>query len=101
LPQGCSFTEPMGGFSIWLTLPEGMLSVPLLGLARRADVNFTPANMMMPQRNDSNGLRLSFSRVSPEDIKEGITALCSVIRDCIDNPALLEGSTRDFEDLYR
>ena len=48
-----------------------------------------------------NGLRLSFSRVSPDDIEEGIKALCSVIKDCIDNPALLKGGAHDFEDLYK
>ena len=57
--------------------------------------------MMMPERNDMNGLRLSFSRVSPDDIEEGIKALCSVIKDCIDNPALLKGGAHDFEDLYK
>lgn len=101
LPEGCNFSEPQGGFSVWLNLPEGMLSLPLLGLARKNDVDFTPANMMMPERNDMNGLRLSFSRLGPEDIEEGVKALCSVIRDCIDNPALLKDGAQDFEDLYK
>ncbi len=101
LPEGCSFSEPQGGFSIWLNLPEGIMSLPLLSLARRNDVDFTPANMMMPERNDSNGLRLSFSRLAPEDIEEGVKALCSVIGDCIDNPELLKDGAQGFEDLYK
>ncbi|MEZ5336951.1 MAG: PLP-dependent aminotransferase family protein [bacterium] len=101
LPEGCSFVEPQGGFCIWLNLPENIMSLPLLGLARKADVDFTPANLMMPDRKDRNGLRLSFSRVRIEDIEEGIKALCSVIGDCIDNPALLQGSAHEYEDLFQ
>ena len=101
MPKSCSFREPMGGFSIWLKLPENFMSMPLLGLARKCGVDFGPANMMMAERNDSNALRLCFSRVSVEDIEEGIKALCSVIQDCIDNPALLKAGAQDFEDLYQ
>ena len=46
------------------------MSLPLLQKAREEGVDFVPANLVMPDRRDSNGLRLSFSRNSPEDIQD-------------------------------
>jgi GntR family transcriptional regulator/MocR family aminotransferase len=101
LPEGCSFRVPEGGFSVWVTLPEQVMSLPLLGMAREAGVEFLPASYCMPDRQDAPALRLAFSRTTPEEIEAGVKTLCSVIADCIDNPELLAGGAQSFEDLYR
>jgi len=100
LPSGCYFRVPRGGFSVWLELPENIMSVPLLTLARRAGVDFLPAAFVMPDRRDAPALRLSFSRNTPERIEEGIKTLCHVISDCIDNPDLLNAGAKRFEELF-
>jgi len=101
LPDGCQFQVPQGGFSLWIQLPDGINSMPLLSMAREADVEFFPAAFMMPDRKDTNALRLSFSRHSVDDIRTGVKALCSVIADAIDDPSRLGGGATTFEELYQ
>ena len=90
LPAGCSYRKPEGGFSIWLNLPAGIMSVPLLKLAHDAGVDFLPASYCTPDKQDGNALRLSFSRCSVEDIETGIPILCELITRVSANPTLLE-----------
>lgn len=101
LPSQCRYRVPQGGFTIWVELPEGMQSMKLLEHCRRAGVDFVPAPLVMPDRRDSNRLRLSFSRNNIPDIESGTETLCSVIRDCMDNPDLLEGPEPEYEDLLK
>lgn len=100
LPNGCAFSVPQGGLSVWVKLPTHILSMPLLGLARNAGVEFLPAAFCMPNREDAPALRLSFSRNTVEEIESGIKALCSVISDCVEDPGLLQSGTQSFEELY-
>lgn len=101
LPSGCSFKTPAGGLSVWVKLPEHLLSLPLLGLAREAGVEYLPSSFCMPNREDAPAFRLSFSRNSVEEIEVGVKLLCSVISDCIDNPELLRSSTQSYEELFK
>lgn len=101
LPTGCSFKAPNGGFSVWVELPEGVNSLPMLSIARENGVDYAPASFFMPDRKDAPALRLSFSRNNVEDIEAGVKALCSVIADCIENPGILEKGAKDYEDLYK
>ncbi len=101
LPPGCRFSTPAGGFSIWLELPQGINSMPLLTLAREAGVDFVPAAFLDPDRRDAPALRLSFSRNSTENIETGVRILCSVIADCCERPELLAQGAKAYEELYR
>ena len=101
LPEGCTFTQPNGGMSVWVKLPDDLRSLPLLGLAREAGVEFLPASFCMPDRQDTSALRLAFSRVTLEEIEVGVKSLCSVIADCLDNPDLLRTGSQSYEDLYK
>jgi DNA-binding transcriptional MocR family regulator len=100
LPDGCTFSIPAGGLSVWVKLPEHILSLPLLGLAREAGVEFLPAAFCMPNREDISAFRISFSRNSVEDIEAGMKLLCSIISDCVEDPQLLHGGTQSFEELF-
>lgn len=101
LPRGCSFRTPQGGFTVWVELPPGIQSLPLLSIARDAGVEFLPAAFCMPDRKDTNALRLSFSRSTPEEIAKGIRILADVITNCIHNPDILERGAKSYKDLYR
>jgi len=101
LPDGCDFTLPQGGFSIWVRLPEVVPTLGLLTLAREEGAEFLPGAFCMPNHKDTSAFRLSFSRTSPEDIKRGIKLLCEVIERCIAQPALLEQGAKAYKDLYR
>lgn len=101
LPSGCRYRVPQGGFSVWLELPSDMPSMPLLGLARRAGVEFLPGVFMMPDRKDAPALRLSFARQDLDHNEQGARILCDVIADCISHPEKLDDGYRSYKDLYR
>ncbi|GAB3533372.1 PLP-dependent aminotransferase family protein [Arthrobacter tecti] len=83
LPEGASWTTPDGGFFVWVTLPEGVDTYPLLHQAIDAGVVFIPGAAFTPSDEPSNKLRLAFSAVSPEDIKEGIRRLAPILQGAI------------------
>jgi DNA-binding transcriptional MocR family regulator len=99
LPAGCSFVTPQGGFSIWVKLPKGIYSLPLLTLARQAGVEFLPSAYCMPDRRDATALRLTFSRTPLDIIPTGVELLCGVIKRCMSHPDLLDLEAESIEEL--
>lgn len=83
LPDDVHWTTPDGGFFVWVTLPEGIDTYPLLYTAIDAGVVFIPGAAFTPSDEPSNRLRLAFSAVSPEDIVEGVRRLAPILRDAI------------------
>jgi DNA-binding transcriptional MocR family regulator len=78
-PAGVTWTQPQGGFSLWLTLPQGVNSQSLLADAARAGVLYTPGALFYADDGGSNQLRLSFSEIPAERIDEGVRRLANVI----------------------
>lgn len=79
LPDGVSWTVPDGGFFVWLSLPEGVDTYPLLYEAIDAGVVFIPGAAFTPSDEPSNKLRLAFSAVAEADIREGVRRLAPVL----------------------
>lgn len=83
MPEGTTWTEPNGGFFIWLTLPEGVDSVDLHPIAQQNMVDYIPGTSFYSGGAGRNALRLSFSAVSPQEIDEGLARLARVIREAM------------------
>ncbi|WP_066288888.1 aminotransferase-like domain-containing protein [Arthrobacter sp. B6] len=83
MPDGASWTSPDGGFFVWVTLPEGVDTYPLLKKAIDAGVVFIPGAAFTPSDEPSNKLRLAFSAAPPEAITEGVRRLAPVLREAI------------------
>jgi 2-aminoadipate transaminase len=83
MPPGTSWTTPEGGFFVWVTLPEGVDTYPLLHKAIDAGVVFIPGAAFTPSDQPSNKLRLAYSAVPPEAITEGVRRLAPVLREAI------------------
>jgi DNA-binding transcriptional MocR family regulator len=83
MPEGMSWTRPEGGFFIWVTLPDGVDTYPLLHKAIEAGVVFIPGAAFTHSTEPSNKLRLAFSAVPPESINEGVRRLAPVMREAI------------------
>ncbi|MFW5911826.1 MAG: PLP-dependent aminotransferase family protein [Halolamina sp.] len=75
LPPGSDWTEPAGGFFVWVTLPEGVDSAELLPDAADEGVTYLPGSNFYHDDGDGRSLRLSFSHVTPEEMDRGIAAL--------------------------
>jgi len=83
LPAGATWTSPEGGFFVWVTLPEGVDTYPLLYKAIEAGVVFIPGAAFTPSDEPSNKLRLAFSAVPPDAIAEGVRRLAPVLQEAI------------------
>jgi DNA-binding transcriptional MocR family regulator len=80
LPDGATWTEPQGGFSLLLTLPAGLDATELLPRALERGVAFTPGAAFFVDGAGQGSLRLSFSSVPASRIDEGVRRLAETIR---------------------
>ncbi|WP_207345683.1 aminotransferase class I/II-fold pyridoxal phosphate-dependent enzyme [Arthrobacter sp. E3] len=83
MPEGVSWTRPEGGFFVWLTLPEGIDTYPLLYKGIDAGVVFVPGAAFSADDGPSNKLRLAFSAVPPEALREGVKRLAPVLASAL------------------
>jgi GntR family transcriptional regulator/MocR family aminotransferase len=87
MPEGVTWTEPQGGFSLLLTLPPGLEAAALLPRALERGVAFTPGGAFFVDGGGERTLRLSFSAVPGERIEEGVRRLAEVVKDGARRPA--------------
>jgi len=81
LPASVRFTEPSGGFFIWLSLPEGRDTLEILRKAQKRDMEFMPGPKFSSRQGLKNCLRLSFAYYDTPDLLKGIERLVAVIGD--------------------
>jgi 2-aminoadipate transaminase len=73
------WTQPQGGLFVWLTLPENMDTWALFDTAVAQNVAYIPGSAFAVHGGFENTMRLNFSNVSPDSIREGIKRLAEVI----------------------
>lgn len=78
LPE-LEWTNPTGGFYVWLTLPEGLDSKAMLPRAVKELVAYTPGTAFYANGDGRRNMRLSFCYPTPEEIRVGIRRLASVV----------------------
>ena len=86
MPPGVAWTESQGGFSLLVTLPEGMDAAAMLERAAERGVAFTPGNAFFVDGGGEHTLRLSFSGIPVNQIDEGVRRLGETIRDAQRQP---------------
>ncbi|MGA9527126.1 MAG: PLP-dependent aminotransferase family protein [Terriglobales bacterium] len=83
-PSETTWTRPLGGLFLWVTLPEGMNCNELFKVALRQNVAFVPGDSFYTANGyASEGqrhFRLNFSNAQPEQIREGIRRLSVAIK---------------------
>jgi 2-aminoadipate transaminase len=83
-PAEATWTEPEGGLFIWATLPEYIDTEDLLAKALRNDVAFVPGTAAYVDGRGKSSMRLNFSGVTDEEIREGIARIGRVIREQVE-----------------
>jgi 2-aminoadipate transaminase len=81
MPEGVSWTEPRGGFSLLVTLPAGCDATGLLPRALRRGVGFTPGARFFVDGSGDRTARLSFSSVPVKRIEDGVKRLAEALAD--------------------
>lgn len=83
LPE-LTWTNPNGGFYVWVTLPEQLDSKAMLPRAVKELVAYTPGTAFFSDGEGRQNMRLSFCYPTPEHIRVGIRRLATVIRGELD-----------------
>lgn len=79
LPQGVTFTHPQGGLFLWVELPKHMKALELLQECLKNNVAFIPGDSFFPNGGVENTLRLNYSSMPEESIREGVRRLSMAI----------------------
>jgi 2-aminoadipate transaminase len=93
-PAEATWTEPEGGLFIWATLPGYIDTSDLLAKALRADVAFVPGQAAFVAERGRNSMRLNFSGVDEDEIREGIRRIGKVIDEQVELYGALTGEHR-------
>jgi 2-aminoadipate transaminase len=81
LPREASWTRPAGGLFIWATLPDYIDTTDLLALGLSRNVAFVPGRAAYLDGRGGSSMRLNFSGVDEEAIREGVRRIGEVVRD--------------------
>jgi len=80
-PAEATWTRPQGGLFIWATLPDYIDTTDLLARALRENVAFVPGRAAYLDGRGGSSMRLNFSGVGEDDIREGIRRIGKVVRE--------------------
>ena len=81
MPEGVSWTHPEGGLFLFLTMPEGFDAVKFYDKALDAGVAYVAGEFFHPDRSGKNTMRMNFSFMSHEKIREGVKLLARIITE--------------------
>ncbi len=82
-PDSVKVSPCDGGLFLWLTLPGAVDTLDLLKAAVKRNVAFVPGTHFFANGGHENTLRLNFSMVSEDKIRQGIEILGGVIKESI------------------
>ena len=80
-PREAEWTHPQGGLFIWATLPDYIDTTDLLARALEEHVAFVPGRAAYVDGRGGSSMRLNFSGVGEDEIREGIRRIGEVVRE--------------------
>jgi 2-aminoadipate transaminase len=91
-PREAEWTHPEGGLFIWATLPDYIDTTDLLARALRENVAFVPGRAAFVDGRGGSSMRLNFSGVGEDEIREGIRRIGEVVREQVGLYGTLTGA---------
>jgi 2-aminoadipate transaminase len=79
MPAGVRWTQPGGGFFVWLTLPSPMRALEVQQQVGEAGIMVSAGDPFFAEAPTGQHLRLAFSYVMPEQIRKGVEVLGQVL----------------------
>ena len=80
-PPEATWTRPEGGLFIWATLPDYLDTTDLLARALQENVAFVPGRAAYLDGRGGSSMRLNFSGVGEDDIREGVRRIGKVVAE--------------------
>jgi len=97
LGDAAHWAAPEGGLFVWVTLPEGVDTWAMFQSAVDRRVAYIPGAAFAVNGGHANTLRLNYSNVKPEMIREGIRRLAAVVREQVSERAAARISATGLE----
>ena len=83
LPPEITWTEPRGGFYIWLAVPPKLDIVQVLKSTIEHGAVFVVGKTFDPAGTDNSHFRLSFSHTPEEKIERGIRIIGEILMEAL------------------
>ncbi len=80
-PEGSRWERPNGGLSLWVTLPQDIDAMELLGETAAAGVLYAPGSLFSPFGGAESSMRVCFASHEPKDIEKGLSIIGKVARN--------------------
>ncbi len=93
-PAEAQWTHPQGGLFIWATLPAYIDTTDLLALALDDKVAFVPGEAAYLDGRGRSSMRLNFSGVTEEEIREGVRRIGQTVNAQVELYDAVSGSGR-------
>ena len=92
LPREATWTQPNGGLFIGARLPDYIDTTDLLARALRENVAFVPGRAAYLDGRGGSEMRLNFSGISDDDIREGVRRVGKIVREQVALYSTLTGA---------
>jgi 2-aminoadipate transaminase len=96
-PREAEWTHPQGGLFIWATMPDYIDTTDLLARALSEQVAFVPGRAAFVGGRGGSSMRLNFSGVGEDDIREGVRRIGEVVREQVAMYGTLTGARAQTE----
>ena len=83
MPEGVSWTHPEGGLFLFLTMPEDFDAVKFYDRSLDAGVAYVAGEFFHPDGSGKNTMRMNFSFMSEQKIREGVELLSRLLRETL------------------
>jgi 2-aminoadipate transaminase len=90
-PAESTWTRPEGGLFLWATVPAELDTTDLLARALQENVAFVPGRAAYLDGRGGSSMRLNFSGVGDDDIREGVRRIGEIVREQLDLYGTLTG----------
>lgn len=80
MPESVSWARPKGGFFIWVRLPHDLQAVDVVKWVQKSGIMILAGDHFFAEYPTGQYLRLAFSYIKSEKIKEGIEKLSQIIK---------------------
>jgi 2-aminoadipate transaminase len=91
-PREAEWTHPQGGLFIWATMPPYLDTTDLLARALEEHVAFVPGRAAYVDGRGGSSMRLNFSGVGEDQIRDGIRRIGEVVREQVAMYGTLTGA---------
>ncbi|MFB5196268.1 PLP-dependent aminotransferase family protein [Neobacillus sp. KR4-4] len=88
-PKNLSYSKPEGGLFIWVELPKSVDSRGLFAECLANNVAFVPGSPFFPNGTENNALRLNYSNMPIEKIREGMKRMGEVLHRELEKESIL------------